>query len=143
MWTGNRIMMLFVIKPDINFLHIFMGFWLFSVSYHRWIALDQVKNPSSLHESCCWSDIHKKWFFLPRRMSKEPYDKDLDEYRCGNILICADSAFQDISVISIGNVKQLCTWKIKIFKISFRRSFWRVSDGFQIDNSNLSCHFEM
>jgi len=37
-------------------------------------------------------------------MSKEPYDKDLDEYRCGNILICADSAFQDISVISIGIV---------------------------------------
>ena len=35
-------------------------------------------------------------------MSKEPYDKDLDEYRCGNILICADAAFQDISVISIG-----------------------------------------
>ena len=35
-------------------------------------------------------------------MSKEPYDKDLDEYRCGNILICADVAFQDISVIPIG-----------------------------------------
>ena len=37
-------------------------------------------------------------------MSKEPYDKDLDEYRCANILICADQTFQDIAVISIGKL---------------------------------------
>ena len=24
-----------------------------------------------VHESACWSDVHEKWFFLPRRASKE------------------------------------------------------------------------
>ena len=39
------------------------------------------------HESCNWSDIHKSWFFLPRKSSSEGYDPDLDESRCANILI--------------------------------------------------------
>ena len=39
-------------------------------------------------------------------MSKEPYDKDLDEYRCGNILLRANSTFTDISVISIGTLNK-------------------------------------
>ena len=40
-------------------------------------------------------------------MSKEPYDKDLDEYRCGNIFISADPTFTNISVISIGFFQKL------------------------------------
>ena len=99
-----------MIKLVTDFLHIFMGFWFYKVFLLYWLFIDVwVEIQISLHESCCWSDIHKKWFFLPRRMSKEPYDKDLDEYRCGNILICADVAFQDISVISIGKfVNKIC-----------------------------------
>lgn len=28
-----------------------------------------------LHESGCWSPIHRKWYFLPRRCSKERYNE--------------------------------------------------------------------
>ena len=47
-------------------------------------------------------------------MSKEPYDKDLDEYRCGNIFISADPTFTNISVISIGFVqKSSLMWTVR------------------------------
>jgi soluble calcium-activated nucleotidase 1 len=26
-----------------------------------------------IHESACWSDVHSRWFFLPRRASHERY----------------------------------------------------------------------
>ena len=57
-----------------------------------------------LHESCNWSDYHQQWFFLPRRASKEAYDAELDETRCGNILIRADENFNDITVTTIGEL---------------------------------------
>ena len=57
-----------------------------------------------LHEACNWSEHHKQWFFLPRRASKEPYDADLDENRCANILIRADEKFNDITVTHIGEL---------------------------------------
>ena len=52
-----------------------------------------------IHESGVWSDIHRKWFFLPRRASTERYDDKLDERRAANILITCDETFTDINVI--------------------------------------------
>ena len=49
-----------------------------------------------------WSAHHKKWFFLPRRVSSEPYDEVLDEGRCGNLLIAASEDFEQIQIIPIG-----------------------------------------
>ncbi|XP_018329030.1 soluble calcium-activated nucleotidase 1 [Agrilus planipennis] len=46
-----------------------------------------------IHESGVWSEIHEKWFFLPRRCSKDPYNETLDEYRGCSWLISADSNF--------------------------------------------------
>jgi soluble calcium-activated nucleotidase 1 len=57
-----------------------------------------------LHESANWSSHHKKWFFLPRRASKEAYDEVLDENRCGNILIQADKHFKNIKITKIGEL---------------------------------------
>lgn len=34
-----------------------------------------------IHESGQWSDIHNKWFFLPRRASNETYTEAADETR--------------------------------------------------------------
>ena len=28
-----------------------------------------------IHESGRWSDVHQKWFFLPRKLSRESYDE--------------------------------------------------------------------
>lgn len=58
-----------------------------------------------IHESCQWSDIHKKWFFLPRKVSFEKYDEKLDEYKGSNYLISTDEAFETFEVVQIGTIK--------------------------------------
>jgi len=55
-----------------------------------------------IHESAMWSNIHNKWFFLPRRASREKYDEVADEKRAANLLIMADEDFNEISIQEIG-----------------------------------------
>jgi len=50
------------------------------------------------HEAVVWSDVHDRWFFLPRRCSKESYNDVLDETRGCNVMITADDAFTNIKV---------------------------------------------
>jgi hypothetical protein len=50
------------------------------------------------HEAVVWSDVHDRWFFLPRRCSKESYNDMLDETRGCNVMITADDAFTNIKV---------------------------------------------
>ncbi|XP_003705313.3 soluble calcium-activated nucleotidase 1 isoform X1 [Megachile rotundata] len=57
-----------------------------------------------IHESGAWSDIHKKWFFLPRRCSQERYNETRDETMSCNILLTADENFVDIKVTKVGNL---------------------------------------
>jgi len=40
------------------------------------------------------------WLFLPRRLSKELYDADLDEYRCHNTGLLASPSLQQVEVLS-------------------------------------------
>lgn len=53
-----------------------------------------------IHESGVWSHVHRKWYFLPRRASKEMYDDKLDERRATNILLVCDESFLNIEVIN-------------------------------------------
>jgi len=55
-----------------------------------------------IHESAVWSDIHKKFVFLPRRASQDRYDENEDEHRATNLLITADQDFHDIEVRTVG-----------------------------------------
>ncbi|XP_071796837.1 soluble calcium-activated nucleotidase 1-like [Asterias amurensis] len=55
-----------------------------------------------IHESGVWSDIHKRWFFLPRRASKERYTEADDEHRATNLLITCDDNFKEVHVNKIG-----------------------------------------
>ncbi|CAK9818887.1 Soluble calcium-activated nucleotidase 1 [Anthophora quadrimaculata] len=57
-----------------------------------------------IHESGAWSDIHKNWFFLPRRCSHDRYNETKDETMSCNILLTADENFVDIKVIKVGNL---------------------------------------
>jgi soluble calcium-activated nucleotidase 1 len=57
-----------------------------------------------IHESAEWSDFYKRWFFLPRRVSKLPYDEEKDVNRGSNIMIAASEDFKSISVKRIGDV---------------------------------------
>ncbi|KAK9881286.1 hypothetical protein WA026_015408 [Henosepilachna vigintioctopunctata] len=56
-----------------------------------------------IHESGLWSDLHQKWFFLPRRCSKERYDEVADERRGCSVLINADAAVKVVRIVKIPN----------------------------------------
>lgn len=54
-----------------------------------------------VHEAVEWSDVHNRWFFLPRRVSSESYDDQKDLRRGGNILISSDDSFTNILHLTI------------------------------------------
>ncbi|XP_033327403.2 apyrase [Megalopta genalis] len=56
-----------------------------------------------IHESGVWSNIHKSWFFLPRRCSQEQYNGAKDETMSCNVLLKTDENFTDIEVTQIRN----------------------------------------
>jgi len=58
-----------------------------------------------IHESAAWSDIHKSWFFLPRRASHQQYDDVADEERGTNILFQCSENFENIKVTRIGRLE--------------------------------------
>ncbi|VDM71919.1 unnamed protein product [Strongylus vulgaris] len=55
------------------------------------------------HEAVQWSDIHKKWFFLPRKASKTIYREEEDQWKGCNLLItsCANLCSFNITEIEI------------------------------------------
>ncbi|KAK3091862.1 hypothetical protein FSP39_023214 [Pinctada imbricata] len=55
-----------------------------------------------IHESGVWSEIHQRWFFMPRRASTEKYEEKADEKRATNLLIIANDDFSDIEMKHIG-----------------------------------------
>ncbi|XP_052863020.1 apyrase [Anopheles cruzii] len=54
-----------------------------------------------IHESGAWSDVHRRWFFLPRRCSHERYNETRDEHMGCNFLISCDETFQSIRAIEL------------------------------------------
>jgi soluble calcium-activated nucleotidase 1 len=52
-----------------------------------------------IHESGRWSDIHQRWFFFPRKLSRELYDEVVDEKKCCNLMISCDADFSAESVV--------------------------------------------
>ncbi|KAH0486967.1 MAG: uncharacterized protein KVP18_001003 [Porospora cf. gigantea A] len=54
-----------------------------------------------VHESARWSSTLKRWVFLPRRVSSEPYDEQLDNRRGSNIMLVATEDFDHIDVVRI------------------------------------------
>ncbi|CAK1547332.1 unnamed protein product [Leptosia nina] len=54
-----------------------------------------------IHESGMWSEIHKKWYFMPRRCSHQPYNETRDELMGCNYLITSDSHFSSVKATQI------------------------------------------
>jgi soluble calcium-activated nucleotidase 1 len=50
------------------------------------------------HEACVWSDVHGRWFFLPRKASAEQYEYKADENKGTNVLLMATPDFNDVTV---------------------------------------------
>lgn len=57
-----------------------------------------------VHEAVSWSPIHRKWFFLPRRMHNEMYDEKDELNRGANTLLIADEEFKNIEHKTIGKL---------------------------------------
>lgn len=51
-----------------------------------------------IHEAANWSEIHRRWFFLPRRQSNKKYNELTDGMMGTNIIFSADENFNDIQV---------------------------------------------
>ncbi|XP_060027870.1 soluble calcium-activated nucleotidase 1 isoform X2 [Erinaceus europaeus] len=83
-----------------------------SVNHENWVssynalrAAAGIRPPGYLiHESACWSDMLKRWFFLPRRASHERYSEKEDEHKGTNLLLSAAQDFSDITVSHVGEV---------------------------------------
>uniref|UniRef100_A0A183CHW1 EF-hand domain-containing protein n=1 Tax=Globodera pallida TaxID=36090 RepID=A0A183CHW1_GLOPA len=58
-----------------------------------------------IHESGQWSDVHEKWFFMPRRASSLKYDETEDEHMGINWLFTADANFANIEFREIGVIR--------------------------------------
>uniref|UniRef100_UPI0037E858A0 soluble calcium-activated nucleotidase 1 n=1 Tax=Semicossyphus pulcher TaxID=241346 RepID=UPI0037E858A0 len=57
-----------------------------------------------IHESAAWSDTLQRWFFLPRRASKERYEETADERRGANLVLNCSPDFKDIIVSRVGEL---------------------------------------
>ncbi|XP_035903168.1 soluble calcium-activated nucleotidase 1 [Anopheles stephensi] len=54
-----------------------------------------------IHESGAWSEVHRRWFFLPRRCSRERYNETRDEHMGCNFLLSCDETFQGVRAIEL------------------------------------------
>ena len=77
-----------------------------SVSHENWTgqfnklrkAVDVSYPGYMIHEAVSWSDVHKQWVILPRRVSKEPYDEVEDERRGSNLVLLASEDFDQVEI---------------------------------------------
>ncbi|XP_007957796.1 soluble calcium-activated nucleotidase 1 [Orycteropus afer afer] len=84
-----------------------------SVEHENWVASYNalrtaagIRPPGYLiHESACWSDTLRRWFFLPRRASHQRYSEKEDERRGTNLLLSASQDFSDVAVRRVGELR--------------------------------------
>ncbi|XP_067137135.1 soluble calcium-activated nucleotidase 1 isoform X2 [Centruroides vittatus] len=78
---------------------------------HRYLALlkaAHIQYPGYIiHEAASWSDVHRQWFFLPRRASHSSYNEKDDERRGTNLLLRASENFSFINVNVVGKLDPL------------------------------------
>lgn len=54
-----------------------------------------------INEAILWSEHLHKWLFLPRRVSADPYDEELDERKGNNQLAIVDEHFTQVTIVDI------------------------------------------
>ncbi|XP_078042002.1 apyrase [Augochlora pura] len=81
---------------------VYSTYWDFN--YKRLRQAINIEFPGyMIHESGVWSNIHKSWFFLPRRCSQDQYDGTKDEKMSCNVLLQTDENFTNVKVTKISN----------------------------------------
>ena len=54
------------------------------------------------HETAMWSAIRRKWYFLPRKVSRAAFQTEEDESKGSNILLEASEDFQNVTYRMVG-----------------------------------------
>ncbi|TRY69025.1 hypothetical protein TCAL_03817 [Tigriopus californicus] len=85
--------------------------WVEHLNWHdNYVALKKaagIEFPGyMIHEAAAWSSFHKKWFFLPRRASKNKYNDVEDERHGTNMMFMANEDFSDIQLRHIGTLDE-------------------------------------
>jgi len=60
-----------------------------------------------MHESVLFSEINRKWYFMPRQISHENHTEERHPYTCSNQMIIANEDFSEFRTISIGETNPL------------------------------------
>lgn len=86
--------------------------------YNKLREVTGTSDPGYLfHESAIWNEYLKRWYFLPRRVSKDPYNPKVDESKGGDIIISCNESFGDLKVVKIeGNLLDTPTHGFSAFK---------------------------
>lgn len=73
-----------------------------------------------IHEAVVWSDVHKEWFFLPRRASKSKYNEVTDETKGTNLLLrmrtSDEGAVGEVKVSRVGELGEPASHGFSSFK---------------------------
>jgi len=83
------------------------------VAHHNWTdnylkirAKAGIRFPGyMIHEAVSWSNVKRRWYFLPRRMSTLTYNDVEDERHGTNVLISCDADFNDIALVHVGTLE--------------------------------------
>lgn len=54
-----------------------------------------------IHETVLWSPVRRRWYFLPRRCSRDKYNETADEHNGCNQLIVADERFETVTAVRL------------------------------------------
>ncbi|XP_017037931.1 apyrase [Drosophila kikkawai] len=77
----------------------------------------QISRPGyMIHESGAWSEEKQRWFFLPRRCSKDKYNETKDEHMGCNVLVSADEKFSQIETVRLDPENTMPTHGFSSFK---------------------------
>lgn len=80
------------------------------VEHQSWVhvyeALRTATGTSSpgylIHEAVRFNAVSRRWYFLPRRVSTEAYNDELDESRGANYVLSTNENFEDVKISRIG-----------------------------------------
>ena len=53
----------------------------------------------AIHEAVRWNETHGRWFFMPRKLSREAYDEATEGRKCVSLMMAADGDGEDAKVI--------------------------------------------
>jgi nucleoside diphosphate kinase len=78
---------MWIVSIDANTLEIMQHDWRPMYRSLRNAAGCAHPNGYMVHEGCRWSDYHCYWFFLPRQLSREPFDEEKHARKCSNLML--------------------------------------------------------